>query len=73
MRVSDIPEIARMSTAEKILFLEDLWETIAVNVANTPLPESHRDELDRRYERHESVPGNLLSLDDLQARVENRK
>jgi hypothetical protein len=29
MRVSDIPEIIKLSTPEKILLLEDLWDTIA--------------------------------------------
>jgi len=29
MRVNDIPEIARLKIPEKILLLEDLWDSIA--------------------------------------------
>ncbi|MGA3118428.1 MAG: addiction module protein [Syntrophobacteraceae bacterium] len=31
MRLNDIPEIARLSTPEKILLLEDLWDSIATD------------------------------------------
>lgn len=48
MRVNDIPEIARLSVPERILLLEDLWDGIASDESSVPVPQSHRDELDRR-------------------------
>ena len=73
MRAIDIPEITKLSTPEKILLLEDLWETIALNESAIPIPKSHMEELDRRLKRYESSPGNLLSLEELQTRIERRK
>ena len=73
MRVTDVPELAQLSMPEKILFVEDLWESIASDEAGVPVPQSHRDELDRRLKRHETDPGSLLSLEELQARIESRK
>jgi putative addiction module component (TIGR02574 family) len=73
MRVSDIPELARLSTPEKILLLEDLWDSIASDESSVPVPQSHAKELDTRLERHRSNPGNLLSLEELQFRIESRK
>ncbi len=73
MRVRDIPEIARLSTPEKILLVEDLWDSIAEDASGVPVPTSHRKELDRRLERHGSGPGNLLSLEELQERIERRR
>jgi len=73
MRVSNIPEIGNMSTEEKILLVEDLWDSIAHDESNVPFPESHRIELNRRLKRYESSPGNLLTLEELQAKIENRK
>jgi putative addiction module component (TIGR02574 family) len=73
MRLSDIPEIARLSTPEKILLVEDLWESIAEDETTLALPQSHRDELDRRLDAYESQPGNLLSLEELHSRIEKRK
>ncbi len=73
MRVSDIPEINKLSTLEKILLVEDIWDSIASNEAVVPVPRSHMEELDRRLKRYESTPGNLLSLEELQARIEKKK
>ena len=73
MRVNDIPEIAQLSTPEKILFVEDLWDSIALDESSVPVPQSHKEELDRRLQSYESDPGNLLSLKELQGRIENRK
>jgi len=65
MRVDDIPEIARLTVPEKILLLEDLWDSIASEGSSVPVPQSHRDELDRRLSEYEKDPGRLLTLDDL--------
>jgi putative addiction module component (TIGR02574 family) len=73
VRVSDIPEIARLSVPEKILLVEDLWDSIATDESAVPMPQSHREELDRRLERYQANPGNLLSLEELQRRIEQGK
>lgn len=73
MRISDIPEITKLSAPEKILLVEDLWDSIASNESLVSVPESHIEELGKRLKRYESAPGNLLSLKDLQARIERRK
>lgn len=73
MRASEIPQFADLSTPERILLLEDLWDGIASDELGVPVPQSHRDELDRRSAAHEANPGALLSLAELQARVEQRK
>ncbi|MCI0439903.1 MAG: addiction module protein [Nitrospira sp.] len=70
MRVGDIPEIARLSTAEKILLVADLWDSIAADESSVPVPQSHVRELERRLASYEASPGNLLSLEELQARIE---
>lgn len=73
MRARDIPEINKLNTPEKILLVKDIWDSIASNEAVMPVPQSHIEELDRRLKRYESAPGNLLSLEELQAKIEKRK
>ena len=73
MRVKDLPEISNLSTPEKILLVEDLWDNISADDASIPVPESHKAELDKRYKRFQSAPGTLLSLDALRAKVDKRK
>jgi putative addiction module component (TIGR02574 family) len=73
MRAIDIPEIFQLSTPEKILLLEDLWESIISDDSEVPVPESHKEQLDRRLERYINSPGELLSLEQLQVRIKRRK
>jgi len=73
MRVKDLSEISKLSTPEKILLVEDLWDSISSDESSISVPESHKAELDARLTRHVSAPGALLSLDDLRVRVETRK
>lgn len=73
MRLTDIPEIARLSTPEQVLLLEDLWESITKDESALAIPQSHKDELDRRLDAYESHPGNLLSIEELRSRIEKRK
>ncbi|RPH48371.1 MAG: addiction module protein [Desulfobacteraceae bacterium] len=73
MCIADIPEISNLSTSEKILLVEDIWDRITVDEMSVPVPESHKKELDRRFRRYKSKPGNLLSLKELEGRIEQRK
>jgi len=73
MRVKDLPEISKLSTPEKILLVEDLWDNISADDSSIPVPESHKAELDNRLKRYQAAPGTLLSLDDLRTRIEKRK
>jgi len=73
MRVKDIPEISQLSTPERILLVEDLWDSISMDEIEVPMPEAHKAEIDRKLKPYESTPGFLLSLEDLKERIEKRK
>jgi putative addiction module component (TIGR02574 family) len=73
MRAVDIPQIAGMSTPERILLVADLWDSVVPHESNVPVPENHLEELGRRLPRHESHPGRLLTLEELQARIDRRQ
>lgn len=72
MKITDIPKISRLSTAEKILFIEELWDSISSR-ERIPVPESHKAELDRRLAKYQNQHNRLLSLKELQERIEKRK
>ncbi len=70
MRLNEIPEIAGLSVPERILLLEDLWDSIASEPSGVSVPRSHQAELDRRLAEYEKDPGKLLTLEGLRQRVE---
>lgn len=73
MDVADFPDILKLSTAEKILLIEDLWDSIIADESLIPVPESHKAELDRRINNLKSSPGSLLTLEELKMRVDKKK
>ena len=73
MRATEIPKLGQLSKPEKILLVEDLWDNISVDDSDVPVPQSHKDELNRRSARHAKSPGNLLTLRQLQERVAKHK
>lgn len=73
MHTCDIPEIKQLSVPEKILLVEDLWDSIAAEASAVPVPPSHLAEIERRLNRQATQPGGLLTLEELQSRIETRK
>jgi len=43
-------EISRLELSEKLLLVEDIWDSIAASNADIPLPAWQKQELDRRYQ-----------------------
>jgi putative addiction module component (TIGR02574 family) len=72
MRPIDIPQIAELSKPEKILFVEELWDEISGD-DDIPVPESHKRELRNRFSSHQKKPDSILTLEELQIRIDNRK
>ena len=73
MKPTDIPELANLSVPEKILLVEDIWDSIAAEESQVPVPEAHKRELDRRLARQKGGLGQLLGLEELQERISRRK
>ena len=70
MQIDSIAEISTLSTAERILLVEDIWDSIVADAASLRVPQSHLDELERRWARFPAGQGDLLSLEELRARVD---
>ena len=73
MKLTEIPEIAGLSIHEKIVFLEELWDSIREDQDSIPVPESHKAELDKRFARHRDFPGEILTLEELRQGIELKK
>jgi len=65
-----IPGYTKLSIPEKIIMLEEMWDEIAkTGIENTPVPQSHKDELSRRHERYLKNPRTILTVKELQKRI----
>jgi putative addiction module component (TIGR02574 family) len=45
-------EINRLDLSEKLLLVEDIWDSIATSNSEIPMPEWQKQELDRRYREY---------------------
>jgi len=46
-------EIESLELSEKLLLVEDIWDSIATGNSELPMPEWQKMELDRRYNEYE--------------------
>ena len=61
--------IERLSVEERLLLVEELWDSIA---AATPLTDAQRAELDRRLADHEAHPDDVVSWEDVKSSMDTR-
>ena len=52
MKVADFPQIMALSTSEKLLLVEELWNEIGQKSDSLELPEWHKRELDQSITDH---------------------
>lgn len=45
-------EISKLELSEKLLLVEDIWDSIAASNAELPMPEWQKQELDRRLQQY---------------------
>jgi putative addiction module component (TIGR02574 family) len=70
----DTTELRQLSIAERLQVVEDLWDSIAADVAANrealPVPETQRAEILRRSEAHRLNPSEAIPLDEVLDRIE---
>jgi putative addiction module component (TIGR02574 family) len=53
MRTEEIKdEICKLELSEKLLLVEDIWDSIATSNSELPMPEWQKKALDRRYQEY---------------------
>lgn len=69
MASSLLDEIRKLSLAERIQLVEDVWDSIAAEGEELPVPESHRAELARRREDHRQNPEDVVPWEEVRRRL----
>jgi putative addiction module component (TIGR02574 family) len=64
--------IDRLSVAERLQLVEEIWDSIAPTVEQFPLTEAQRNELDRRVAALNADPTNVIPWEEVEARARAR-
>jgi putative addiction module component (TIGR02574 family) len=63
-------EIERLSIAERVALVEEIWDSIAAAPDLLPLTEAQRRELDRRLALHEREPDRAIPWEEVRAKLQ---
>jgi putative addiction module component (TIGR02574 family) len=63
----------RLSVAERILLVEEIWDSIARDAMEIPLTDSQRQDLERRLAAYEANPKAGSSWDEVKARLREER
>lgn len=58
-------EISKLGLSEKLQLVEDIWDSIAADNTEIPMPERQKDELDRRYKEYKGGNMELHSWEEV--------
>ena len=66
-------EIRRLSIAERILIVEEIWDSIAADQESMEVTEAQRSELDRRLASYNASPNEGKSWEEIRRRLKAEK
>jgi putative addiction module component (TIGR02574 family) len=70
---SQLADLSQLSIAERIIVVEQIWDSIAADQATVPLTSAHEAELDRRLEAYWKSPNEGASLEEAKARIQAKR
>ncbi len=62
----DIQEILKLSVAERMRLVEDIWDSIAAHPETLPVTEGQKRELDRRVAEYRTDPNQGRTWEEVQ-------
>ncbi|MDP3150063.1 MAG: addiction module protein [Ignavibacteria bacterium] len=68
-----INQINALSLSEKILLVEEIWDSIALENESFEMTQSQKDELDRRLKSYENNPMQGRSWEEIKSEFLKRK
>ena len=72
MILETMPEVSRLTAAEKLLLVSELWDDLAAHPTEVPVSREQIAELDRRMGAYRRDPGQVTAWEAVQQRILGR-
>jgi len=72
MSTSSLPELLKLSEAERIQLAQDLWDSIPPASGSLSLTDEEREELERRLAEHRADPSSSIPWEEARAQLHER-
>lgn len=69
MILETIPDVSRLTAAQKLLLVSELWDDLAAHPTEVPVSREQIAELDRRMEDYRRDPSQATSWEAIQKRL----
>jgi putative addiction module component (TIGR02574 family) len=75
MILDSLPEVNRLSPAEKLQLASEIWDDLAGQPDRVPMSAAQLEELERRMEEHRRAPDQVTTWEAIKQRIseENRR
>jgi putative addiction module component (TIGR02574 family) len=70
MAAISLDDIRKLSVAERLRLVDEIWETIVANPEALPVTEAQRRELDRRLKAHAEDPDAAIPWSEARSRLD---
>lgn len=67
-----VASVFDLSPAEKLQLVQDLWDDLAAQPENVPIPEWHIEELERRGALYDANPEAVISWEESKRRIREK-
>jgi len=67
-----VKEITKLGLSEKLILVEDIWDEIARNNEQVPMPEWQKTELEKRYRDYKNGKLNLYNWNVVHEKLRNK-
>jgi putative addiction module component (TIGR02574 family) len=64
-----IPELEKLSTADKFTLAVELWDELSSKPEEIPVTEEQLNELDRRYEQYRRDPDKVATWEEAKGKI----
>ena len=65
-------EVERLDLSEKLMLVEDIWDSIAESNSELPMPQWQKKELDKRYDAYQKGNLELHSWEDINISIRKK-
>jgi len=72
MILETIPHVNRLTAAEKLILVSELWDDLAAHPTEVPVSREQIAELERRMEEYHRDPSQVTSWEAIQQRILGR-
>ena len=73
MIIDTIPQLKKLSNTDKLLLINELWESLSLPEDALPVPKSHKKILDERLREHEANPEQGSAWKEVKSRILKKK